>query len=58
MKKFKLFFNIVDEEQWLNEQLEKGYLCTNISGLGIYTFKRKKHSPYYTVGLSGLFISR
>jgi hypothetical protein len=38
MKKFKLFFNIVEEEQWLNEQLQKGYRCTNISGLGIYTF--------------------
>ena len=40
MKKFKLFFNIVEEEQWLNEQLQKGYHCTNISGLGIYTFKK------------------
>ncbi|WP_186580366.1 DUF2812 domain-containing protein [Aquibacillus kalidii] len=40
MKKFKLFFNIVEEEQWLNEQLQKGYRCTNISGLGIYTFEK------------------
>jgi hypothetical protein len=40
MKKFKLFINIVEEEQWLNEQLQKGYRCTNISGLGIYTFKK------------------
>lgn len=33
------------EEQWLNTQLQKGYRCTNISGLGIYTFKKtdKKH---------------
>ncbi|WP_282627402.1 DUF2812 domain-containing protein [Bacillus subtilis] len=38
MKKFKMFFDIEKEEQWLNEQLQKGYRCTNISGLGIYTF--------------------
>ncbi|MGY0695051.1 DUF2812 domain-containing protein [Virgibacillus sp. FSP13] len=40
MKMFKVFFNIEKEEQWLNEQLQKGYRCTNISGLGIYTFKK------------------
>ena len=40
MKKFKVFFNIEREEQWLNEQLQKGYRCTNISGLGIYTFQK------------------
>jgi len=40
MKKFKLFFDIEKEEQWLNEQLQKGYRCTNISGLGIYTFEK------------------
>ncbi|MCH1627877.1 DUF2812 domain-containing protein [Fredinandcohnia quinoae] len=40
MKKFKIFFDIEKEEQWLNEQLQKGYRCTNISGLGIYTFKK------------------
>lgn len=40
MKKFKVFFNIVEEEKWLNEQLEKGYRCTNIGGLGIYTFEK------------------
>jgi hypothetical protein len=40
MKKFKLFFNIVEEEQWLNKQLQKDYRCTNISGLGIYMFKK------------------
>ena len=40
MKKFKVFFNIEKEEQWLNEQLQKGYRCTNISGLGIYTFEK------------------
>ncbi|EJV74244.1 MULTISPECIES: DUF2812 domain-containing protein [Bacillus cereus group] len=39
MKKFKMFFDIEKEEQWLNEQLQKGYRCTNISGLGIYTFE-------------------
>ena len=40
MKKFNVFFNIEKEEHWLNEQLQKGYRCTNISGLGIYTFKK------------------
>jgi Protein of unknown function (DUF2812) len=42
MKKVKLFFNIVEEEKWLNEQLQMGYLCSNISGLGVYTFKNVK----------------
>ncbi|GGB58150.1 DUF2812 domain-containing protein [Virgibacillus dakarensis] len=40
MKRFKVFFDIEKEEQWLNEQLQEGYRCTNISGLGIYTFER------------------
>ncbi|MDY0393927.1 DUF2812 domain-containing protein [Virgibacillus halophilus] len=40
MMRLKVFFNIEKEEEWLNEQLEKGYLCTNISSLGIYTFER------------------
>jgi Protein of unknown function (DUF2812) len=40
MKKCKMFFDIEKEEQWLNEQLQKGYRCTNISGLGIYTFEK------------------
>ncbi|GAA0335980.1 DUF2812 domain-containing protein [Bacillus carboniphilus] len=40
MKRYKVFFNIEKEEQWLNEQLQKGYRCTNISGFGIYTFEK------------------
>ncbi|RHW34019.1 DUF2812 domain-containing protein [Lysinibacillus yapensis] len=40
MKRCKTFFDIEKEEQWLNEQLQKGYRCTNISGLGIYTFEK------------------
>lgn len=40
MKRFKVFFNIEKEEKWLNEQLEKGYRCTNISRSGIYKFKK------------------
>lgn len=40
VKKFKVFFDIEKEEQWLNRQLQKGYRCTNISGLGIYTFEK------------------
>ncbi|WP_107931842.1 DUF2812 domain-containing protein [Ureibacillus chungkukjangi] len=40
MRKVKMFFDIEKEEQWLNDQLQKGYRCTNISGLGIYTFEK------------------
>lgn len=40
MKRFKVFFDIEKEEQWLNRQLQKGYRCTNISALGIYTFEK------------------
>ncbi|MCL1632425.1 DUF2812 domain-containing protein [Sporolactobacillus sp. CPB3-1] len=40
MKKFKIFFDIEKEEQWLNAQLQKGYRCTDISGLGMYTFEK------------------
>lgn len=40
MKKLKIMFDIEKEEQWLNEQLQKGYRCTNISGLGIYSFEK------------------
>ena len=40
MKRFRVFFNIEKEEQWLNEQLQKGYRCTAIGGLGIYTFEK------------------
>ncbi|WP_234120715.1 DUF2812 domain-containing protein [Clostridium hydrogenum] len=39
MKKVKQFFNIIKEEKWLNNQLQMGYLCSNISSLGVYTFK-------------------
>ena len=40
MKRFKVFLDIEKEEQWLNGQLKKGYRCTNISGLGLYTFEK------------------
>lgn len=40
MKKCKTFFDMEKEEKWLNDQLQKGYHCTNISGLGIYTFEK------------------
>ena len=39
MKKVKQFFDIIEEEKWLNKQLQMGYYCSNISGLGVYTFK-------------------
>lgn len=40
MKKYKMFFDLEKEEKWLNEQLQKGYRCTNINLLGIYTFEK------------------
>jgi len=40
MKIFKLFYDIEKEEKWLNEQLQNGYRCTKISGLGIYSFEK------------------
>lgn len=40
MKVFKCFFDIEKEEKWLNKQLQNGFRCTNISGLGIYTFEK------------------
>lgn len=44
MIKFKSFFDIEKEEQWLNKQLQNGFVCTNISALGFYTFaKTNKH---------------
>lgn len=39
MKMFKVFFDIEEEEKWLNEQLQKGYRCTKISVWGVYTFR-------------------
>lgn len=44
MKKFKVFFDIEKEERWLNEQLQKGYRCTHINSLGIYTFEQTDKS--------------
>lgn len=45
LKKFKIFSNVLNEEKWLNEQLEAGYKCINISGYGSYSFEPadKKH---------------
>jgi hypothetical protein len=40
MIKIKSFFDIEKEEKWLNKQLQNGYRCKNISGLGIYTFEK------------------
>jgi len=39
MKKFKIFFDIDKEEQWLNDMLSKGWVCTKINSTGFYTFK-------------------
>ncbi|GAB0171622.1 DUF2812 domain-containing protein [Lysinibacillus sp. CTST325] len=40
MKKFKIFFDIEKEEQWLNNMLSNGWVCTNVSSGGFYTFKK------------------
>lgn len=40
MIKFKSFFDIEKEEKWLNKQLQKGFICTNINSLGFYTFEK------------------
>jgi len=39
VKKFKIFFDIDKEEQWLNDMLSKGWVCTKINSTGFYTFK-------------------
>ncbi|WP_338651380.1 DUF2812 domain-containing protein [Lysinibacillus sp. Y5S-8] len=39
MIKFKIFFDIEKEEQWLNQMLSQGLVCTNINSAGFYTFK-------------------
>lgn len=39
MKKVNMFFDIEKEEKWLNEQLQEGYHCKNISGFGVYSFQ-------------------
>jgi Protein of unknown function (DUF2812) len=45
LKKLRIFFDIEKEEKWLNKQLAKGFRCTKISSLGVYTFEEtdKKH---------------
>ncbi|MFT9819650.1 DUF2812 domain-containing protein [Lysinibacillus sp. NPDC056185] len=40
MIKFKIFFDIEKEEQWLNNMLSNGWVCTNVSSGGFYTFKK------------------
>lgn len=40
VKKYKFYANVIKEEQWLNEQLQAGYKCTNISSWGNYTFEQ------------------
>ncbi|MBM6617145.1 DUF2812 domain-containing protein [Bacillus suaedaesalsae] len=38
MKKFKWFANVLKEKQWINHILDKGYMCTEINFLGVYSF--------------------
>ena len=43
MKKFKLFFNTINEQKWINEQLNNGYRLKKISLLGTYHFEKKRN---------------
>lgn len=40
MKKFKLFIDQQKEEKWLNEMIQKGWVCKRISSFGVYTFEK------------------
>lgn len=40
MIKFKIFFDIEKEEQWLNHMLSKGWVCANVISGGFYSFKK------------------
>ncbi|MCL1696430.1 DUF2812 domain-containing protein [Lysinibacillus sp. BPa_S21] len=40
MIKFKIFFDIEKEEQWLNHMLSEGWVCANVISGGFYTFKK------------------
>lgn len=38
MKKFKIFWNMAEEEKWLNEMAAKGHILKKYSAFGVYTF--------------------
>lgn len=40
MRKFKMFVDFKKEEKWLNEWIEKGYVLTKVTRLGMYTFTK------------------
>lgn len=40
MKKFRLFLDARKEEKWLNEMIQKGWLCQKINAIGIYHFTK------------------
>ncbi|MDO0822618.1 DUF2812 domain-containing protein [Desulfosporosinus nitroreducens] len=42
MKKFKVFVNIDDEEKFLREMAEKGYVLKKYSYFGFYHFEQAK----------------
>lgn len=42
MKKFKVFYNFHEEENWLSDMATKGHILKSCSRLGIYTFADEK----------------
>lgn len=40
MKKLRLFTNAQKEEKWLNNMLQKGWLCKKVNAFNIYTFEK------------------
>ncbi|MEK4425479.1 DUF2812 domain-containing protein [Solibacillus sp. FSL K6-1523] len=43
MKKFRLFIDQQKEEKWLNEMIQKGWVCRRISSFGVYNFEKINH---------------
>lgn len=42
MKKFRLFIDTRNEEKWLNNMIQKGWLCEKVNAFGIYYFERSE----------------
>ncbi|MFJ7736543.1 DUF2812 domain-containing protein [Lysinibacillus sp. NPDC097287] len=42
MRKFRMFIDVQKEEKWLNEMIQKGWICQKVNTLGIYYFEKTK----------------
>lgn len=42
MKKFKIFYNFQEEENWLTDMAKKGHILKSYSQFGVYTFADEK----------------